>query len=148
MQPFGDVAVAAFLEAQLDAGMGTHEIDHGRRCQRLDKAAQRGKGDPAAIDAAHRVLALQQRRQNAPRIGEEGRAALGQLHFSTAREQRAADMGFQRADAHRDRRLGDIEPGGGLGEAAVAHDPVKAAELVDIHKDYLCDRSIFPIPSV
>src|SRR3546814_2945722 len=74
---------------------------------------------------------------------EEARSGFRQMYPSACTmKERCADQPLELADAHRERRLGDVRLRRSLGEAAGVHDSQKIAKEVAVdHRHHLCPRS-------
>jgi hypothetical protein len=64
--------------------------------------------------------------KGAPGLGEDGTAA-------DALEQRRAQLALEEVDAPADRGLGEVEGGGGAGEATASHDGHERLHVVELH---------------
>ncbi len=143
MQHGGDVVVVSLAHDDIDLPVPFLKTQQAFRNQRRHHRAQRGHGDPPALDPPQSLATLLHGTENAPRIGQKGHALIGECHLAPACKKLHTEKIFEHPHAHRNRGLRDIEPGCGLGEAQVARDPVEGAELIDIHKEFLLIELIF-----
>jgi hypothetical protein len=74
------------------------------------------------------------RGQGGAGFGEQGLAGVGELHaVRGAVEQPAAEFAFQAADRDRQRRLDQVQPGRGAGEALLLGDGDEVFQLPQLH---------------
>ena len=67
-------------------------------------------------------------------VTQEGLAGRGQLHAAAgALEQPHPELGLQRGDLLAERRLGDVQPGGGAPEVQLLGDGDEIAKLAQFH---------------
>ena len=72
--------------------------------------------------------------QHGARVAQEGLARRGQLDAAArALEQRAAELGLERANLLAERRLGDVQPRGGTPEVQLLGDGDEIAKLAEFH---------------
>ena len=108
------------------------------RQQRRHHGTERGDDQSPALDPAQRLTPLVNARQDAPRIGQESHALIGQCNAPPAREQHRPELVLEHAHAHRNRRLGHVEPRRRASEAEVAGHAVEGQQLINIHQKLLC----------
>jgi len=113
------------------------ELHQHRAKQPASERAEHGQRDTAAVmtlaqaRALHPLVerlecALDERQKACPERRE--------AEASAPREQRAAELRFERLDARAHRWLSDIERARRTAEAALAHDALKGEELVGVHR--------------
>ena len=109
---------------ELHPGMAVTEAGHGARHDRAGRRGERGQAQRPALHAQQRVQLVLDVVQG----GQDRRAALGQQAagvgehraLGDAAHQHRADLGLERGDLARDRRLGVAERLGGRREGPVA----------------------------
>ena len=141
--------VLRLIDPHDDVGVGVAEdADQGR--ERVDgQRGQRHHVEGAGGEAADR----RDRRAQDPEIAQH---LPGRFEERLARrrqegappdpvEQLEAQLGLETANPLRERRLRDVEGGGGSGEAALLDDPDHVLDLADLHRSslwYLSERSV------
>jgi len=88
----------------------------------------------AARDAGHAQLERPHVGQDATRVGEEQAARVGQRNaLGVTLEQREAELGLERADLQRQRRLLDAEHRCGAGHVTRVGDGLEVAQVSKLH---------------
>ena len=88
----------------------------------------------ALRDARHALLRHGSAVEDAPGLFEEYLAVLGQRHaFCVATKQHHVEMVLQRFDLLTERRLPDVEPGGGAGQVPGLGDREEVAQVSKFH---------------
>ena len=133
-------AQAQVFDGDLDVGM-ILRVPHPHAVERGPQAP----GDPDADDARAAAFETLRRfdklvgdRAEAAGLVEQQRAAIRQLDaLRPADEQLGADFAFELLNLTAERRLGDVQPAGGIREAELFGDHDKRAHVPEVHRRYL-----------
>lgn len=129
---------AVLCELQRDAGMGGAEAAQQRRHQPAAERVQEGEHDGAAAGAGGRrqLLApgVELRERAAGVLEVEAAVAVEPQAPAVAVEQRHADVGLHARERSGQRRLADVQLGGGGGHVLALGDRDEPAQLLEGHR--------------
>ena len=131
------LAAEGGAHTQVDGGVGVAEAPEARGERGAREGPHHGQGDRAAVRAAqrpHRLDPVSHGGEKGLRVGEKGASGFGEDGpAADALEERRAQLPLEEVDAPADRGLGQVEGGGGAGEAASPHDGHERLHVVELH---------------
>ena len=137
-----DVGTDAELDLQPDGGIAGAELAEQRGQNMEIEIVGCADADQAAAVAPEPLLGLLEEGEDAPRIGQQHLALLGELDAArVAQDELRADLILEALDVKADRRLREIDLARSLGEAAGVADGDEGAQQDRVVKHQRYQRS-------